>query len=69
MCVCVCVCVCVADEAKVLESLPTKMKADLAIHVHLDTLSKVSLFKVFSLSLSLSLLIFPHLHRIVRNHY
>ena len=35
-----------SDENKVLNSLPDKMKADLAIHVHLDTLSKVSLFKV-----------------------
>ena len=35
-----------ADENRVLDSLPKKMRADLAIHVHLGTLYKVSLFKV-----------------------
>ena len=35
-----------ADEQLALKALPKKMKADLAIHVHLDTLSKVTLFQV-----------------------
>ena len=34
------------DEQLALKALPKKMKADLAIHVHLDTLSKVTLFQV-----------------------
>lgn len=33
------------DEKKVLDFLPTKMKSDVAIHVHLDVLSKVTLFQ------------------------
>lgn len=35
-----------SDESQVLDSLPKKMKSDLAIHVHLDTLCKISLFQV-----------------------
>ena len=35
-----------SDEAQVLDTLPNKMKADLAIHVHLDTLCRVALFQV-----------------------
>jgi len=34
------------DENKILDSLPIKMKGDLAIHVHLDTICKVALFQV-----------------------
>lgn len=33
------------NENFLLEALPKKMKADLAIHVHFDILSKVSLFQ------------------------
>ncbi|KAI0207206.1 Cyclic nucleotide-gated cation channel beta-1, partial [Lamellibrachia satsuma] len=33
------------DENSLLEALPQKMKADLAIHVHYDILSKVQLFQ------------------------
>ena len=36
----------VLDENSLLEALPQKMKADLAIHVHYDILSKVQLFQV-----------------------
>ena len=39
------ICFC-ADENLLLEALPKKMKADLAIHVHFNTLSKVHLFQV-----------------------
>ena len=35
------------DENSLLEALPQKMKADLAIHVHYDILSKVQLFQVY----------------------
>ncbi|KAK2184243.1 hypothetical protein NP493_275g03039 [Ridgeia piscesae] len=35
----------VLDENSLLEALPQKMKADLAIHVHYDILSKVQLFQ------------------------
>ena len=45
-CIYVCVHVHTADEQIALKALPKKMKADLAIHVHLDTLSKVTLFQV-----------------------
>lgn len=34
------------DENELVDTLPVKMKADLAIHIHLDTLSRVSLFRV-----------------------
>lgn len=37
---------CHLDENKILDSLPIKMKGDLAIHVHLDTICKVALFQV-----------------------
>ncbi|KAJ8041706.1 Cyclic nucleotide-gated cation channel beta-1 [Holothuria leucospilota] len=33
------------DEQKVLQAMPIKMQTDMAIHVHMDTLSKVSLFQ------------------------
>ena len=45
MCVCVCL-LCHLDENRILDSLPIKMKGDLAIHVHLDTICKVALFQV-----------------------
>lgn len=35
-----------ADENSLLEALPKKMKTDLAIHVHFNTLTKVKLFQV-----------------------
>jgi len=35
-----------ADENSLLEALPKKMKTDLAIHVHFNTLNKVKLFQV-----------------------
>ena len=35
----------VADENSLLEALPRKMKADLAISVHYEILSKVTLFQ------------------------
>ena len=34
-----------ADENSLLEALPKKMKTDLAIHVHFNTLTKVNLFQ------------------------
>ncbi len=34
------------DESKLVNTLPVKMKADLAIHTHLETLSKVALLRV-----------------------
>ena len=34
------------DENALLDPLPRKMRTDLAIHVHLSTLSKVKLFQV-----------------------
>ena len=34
-----------SDENLLLDALPKKMKADLAIHVHYDILSKVQLFQ------------------------
>lgn len=34
------------DEESVLEVLPTKIKSELAIQVHLDTLKRVKLFQV-----------------------
>ncbi|XP_077868033.1 uncharacterized protein LOC100378354 [Saccoglossus kowalevskii] len=33
------------DEKEIMEAVPVKMQTDLAIHVHMDTLSKVSLFQ------------------------
>lgn len=33
------------DEESVLNILPDKLKAEIAIHVHLDTLKKVKLFQ------------------------
>ena len=33
------------DEKSVLEMLPDKLKAEIAIHVHLDTLKKVRIFQ------------------------
>lgn len=36
----------ISDEDQALESLPKKMRSDLAINVHLGTLSKVKIFKV-----------------------
>ena len=33
------------NENSLLEALPLKMKADLAVHVHFQTLSKVQLFQ------------------------
>jgi len=36
----------VLDENKILDYLPIKMKGDLAIHVHFDTICKVALFQV-----------------------
>ncbi|PIK39194.1 hypothetical protein BSL78_23972 [Apostichopus japonicus] len=33
------------DEQTVLQAMPIKMQTDMAIHVHMDTLSKVSLFQ------------------------
>jgi len=41
-----------ADENSLLEALPKKMKTDLAIHVHFNTLSKVKLFQVSSVAQS-----------------
>ncbi|XP_064405608.1 cyclic nucleotide-gated cation channel beta-1-like isoform X3 [Halichondria panicea] len=47
------------DESKLVNTLPVKMKADLAIHTHLETLSKVALLrdceKAFLLELVLKL--------------
>ena len=37
-----------SDENSLLDTLPQKMKADLAIHVHFSILSKVQLFQVAS---------------------
>lgn len=34
-----------ADENRILDSLPHKMKTDVAINVHMKTLNKVQLFK------------------------
>lgn len=34
-----------ADENSLLDGLPLKMRADMAIHVHFQTLSKVQLFQ------------------------
>ena len=34
-----------ADENSLLDGLPTKMRTDMAIHVHFNTLSKVQLFQ------------------------
>eukprot|EP00731_Ephydatia_muelleri_P032263 Em0023g770a len=39
------------DERKVLDFLPKKMKGDIAIHVHLDVLLKVTLFQDFEKTL------------------
>jgi len=39
-----------ADENSLLEALPKKMKTDLAIHVHFNTLTKVNLFQASSIS-------------------
>lgn len=33
------------DEDKVLAALPDKLKAEIAIHVHLDTLKQVRIFQ------------------------
>lgn len=33
------------DEERVLAALPDKLKAEIAIHVHLDTLKKVEIFQ------------------------
>lgn len=33
------------DESRVLDTLPHKMKTDVAIEVHINTLNKVQLFK------------------------
>lgn len=33
------------DEDRVLAALPDKLKAEIAIHVHLDTLKKVHIFQ------------------------
>jgi hypothetical protein len=33
------------DEGQVLSSLPEKLKAEIAIHVHLDTLKQVKIFQ------------------------
>jgi hypothetical protein len=35
-----------AGEKRLVKYLPQKMKSDLAIHVHLNTILNVSLFKV-----------------------
>lgn len=35
------------DEEKVLSALPDKLKAEIAIVVHMDTLRKVTIFQVF----------------------
>ena len=43
-----------SDENSLIESLPRKMKTDLAIHVHFNTLSKVQLFQVNNWSWSIS---------------
>lgn len=47
------------DENLLLDALPTKMKADLAIHVHFNTLSKVQLFQVMLLPVFNKFLHFP----------
>lgn len=36
------------DEREVLKYLPDKLRAEIAINVHLDTLKKVSMFKQLS---------------------
>lgn len=38
-------CICQTDENRILDSLPHKMKTDVAINVHMKTLNKVQLFK------------------------
>lgn len=35
----------ISDENRILDSLPDKMKTDVAINVHINTLNKVQLFK------------------------
>ena len=37
---------CFSDEKEIMKNVPIKMQTDIAIHVHMDTLSKVSLFQV-----------------------
>ena len=44
----------VSDENSLLDPLPKKMRADLAIHVHYKTLSKVALFQVISVAAHLA---------------
>ncbi|UYV66306.1 CNGB1 [Cordylochernes scorpioides] len=41
---------CCVDESSILDSLPKKMKTDIAIQVHYGTLTKVQLFKVDMIS-------------------
>jgi len=42
-------------EESILDELPEKLKAEIAMNVHLNTLKRVAIFQVPSLSLSLSL--------------
>ena len=60
------------DEDRVLAALPDKLKAEIAIHVHLETLRKVQIFQdcepglleelVLKLRLQVSLLIINSFH-------